>query len=150
MCVGANTLQYVQERSESDENTLVEGPQDNSGRFLCTRFVTSLAQILYVCFEHGNRQRNSEATSSKEAMLKSRHDGFGVEVCTNLLNAHGRIAASTSLALSRMTNACVAILRVDKASLLRRRSIVISWGNARYLFCRENTLPNDPSPRRRP
>eukprot|EP00903_Cladosiphon_okamuranus_P011723 g11025.t1 len=25
-------------------------------------------------------QRNSEATSSKEAMLKSRHDGFGVEV----------------------------------------------------------------------
>ncbi|CBN78044.1 glutamyl-tRNA amidotransferase, subunit A, c-terminal region [Ectocarpus siliculosus] len=26
------------------------------------------------------RQRNSEATSSKEAMLKSRHDGFGAEV----------------------------------------------------------------------
>ncbi len=101
-------MKVFNEGIASDSKGLSTSP-DRTSIVHTTRMLIVLVGLLRLSTCH--RQRNSEATSSKEAMLKSRHDGFGLEVCRNdhgvETEPHPRHSCSFLLKHANLTWCCL-------------------------------------------
>ncbi|CAM9504164.1 unnamed protein product [Pylaiella littoralis] len=70
-------------------------------------------------------QRNSEATSSKEAMLKSRHDGFGVEVRQRIILGTFSLSSGYSDKYYKRAQGIRAGLSRDFSTVLEKLDVLV-------------------------